>query len=166
MKKSMFDLAEECLAHAKDFSGQLLLYSYVVLVLMMHIFWGSFEYFYQPALPILFLNHSSAGKADKMAQLAASADKAGKFNVAFISLLLLGQTDACIELLMKSRRLPEAALFARTYAPHRVSEITQLWKDSLKGSNAKIAQSLADPAEYPNLFPGFDEQLAAEQYLR
>lgn len=29
MKKSMFDLAEECLAHAKDFSGQLLMYSCV-----------------------------------------------------------------------------------------------------------------------------------------
>jgi coatomer subunit beta' len=27
MRKSMFDLAEECLAHAKDFSGQLLMYS-------------------------------------------------------------------------------------------------------------------------------------------
>ena len=29
MRKSMFDLAEECLAHAKDYSGQLLMYSCV-----------------------------------------------------------------------------------------------------------------------------------------
>jgi len=135
MKKSLFDLAEECLANANDFSGQLLLYS-------------------------------SAGKADKMAALADAAVAAGKNNVAFVAFLLLGRTDDCINLLKNSNRLPEATLFARTYAPSRVSEITKLWKESLQTSNPKISQSLADPAEYANLFPGFAQQLEAEAALK
>lgn len=107
----------------------------------------------------------SAGKADKMAGLAQSAKDAGKNNIAFISLLLLGKVDECIELLVESKRLPEAALFARTYKPSRVSEITKLWKEAQAATNAKVAQSLADPAEYENLFPGFQDQLAAESFF-
>jgi hypothetical protein len=107
----------------------------------------------------------SAGKADKMAGLAQSAKEAGKNNIAFISLLLLGKVDECIDLLIDSKRLPEAALFARTYKPSRVSEVTQLWKQVQATTNAKVAQSLADPAEYENLFPGFQDQLAAEAFF-
>lgn len=100
-----------------------------------------------------------------MAGLAQSAKEAGKNNIAFISLLLLGKVDECIDLLIGSKRLPEAALFARTYKPSRVSEVTQLWKQVQATTNAKVAQSLADPAEYENLFPGFQDQLAAEAFF-
>lgn len=81
-------------------------------------------------------------------------------------MLLLNKKDECIELLIQSGRLPEAALFARTYVPSRVSEITKLWKQSLAATSTKVAQSLADPAEYENLFPGFAQQLDAEQVLK
>lgn len=101
-----------------------------------------------------------------MATLADTAKAAGKHNVAFVALLLLNRVDDCIELLKSTNRLPEAALFARTYAPSRVAEITQLWKDALKSTSPKVSQALADPSEYPNLFPGLEQQLQAEQYLR
>ena len=41
----------------------------------------------------------------------------GQNNLAFASLLQLGDAKACVDLLVKTHRAPEAALFARTYAP-------------------------------------------------
>lgn len=43
--------------------------------------------------------------------------------------------------------------------------MVQLWRAQLGKVNAKAGQSLADPAQYENLFPGFSEALATEQYL-
>lgn len=55
---------------------------------------------------------------------------------------------------------------ARSYAPSRVSGLLALWKEDLSKTNPKIAQSLADPAEYPNLFEEFEESLKAEKYFQ
>lgn len=41
-----------------------------------------------------------------------------------------------------------------------------LWREQLGKVNQKAAQSLADPTEYENLFPGLKETFKAEQYLR
>jgi hypothetical protein len=49
--------------------------------------------------------------------LCASIATAGQLNIAFVARLLLGQTDKCMALLSASGRTPEAAFFARTYAP-------------------------------------------------
>ena len=40
-----------------------------------------------------------------------------------------------------------------------------LWRESLAKTNSKAAQSLADPTEYENLFPGLKDTFKAEQYL-
>lgn len=42
----------------------------------------------------------------------------------------------------------------------------RLWKESLSKVNQKAADALADPTEYSNLFPGLQEALQAEQYLK
>lgn len=77
----------------------------------------------------------------------------GKNNIAFTALFELGAVDEAIDLLIKTERVPEAAMLARTYAPERMSEIVKLWKADLEAKNReKTAKSLADPAEYPNLF--------------
>ena len=41
-----------------------------------------------------------------------------------------------------------------------------LWKEKLATTNQKAAQSLADPVEYENLFPGLQEAVRAEQLLK
>lgn len=41
--------------------------------------------------------------------------------------------------------------------------IVGLWKEDLAKQNKKAANSLADPTEYENLFPEFQEALKAEQ---
>eukprot|EP00894_Picocystis_sp_ML_P003291 jgi/Pico_ML_1/53808/g4284.t1 len=55
---------------------------------------------------------------------------------------------------------------ARTYLPSRVPDIVKLWREDVKTINAKAAESLADPAEYPNLFQGYDSALQIEEQLK
>lgn len=38
--------------------------------------------------------------------------------------------------------------------PDKISEVVDLWKHKLAQTNEKAAQSLADPKQYENLFPG------------
>jgi coatomer subunit beta' len=74
--------------------------------------------------------------------------------------------DECLQILVDTNRLPEAAFFARTYLPSKVPAIVKLWKEGLSRTNPKAADALADPTDYENLFPGFKETLRTEQYLQ
>lgn len=56
-------------------------------------------------------------------KLGASSDQAGKNNVSFLSYMLVGDLDKCLELLIDADRLPEAAFFARSYLPSQVNNI-------------------------------------------
>lgn len=47
-----------------------------------------------------------------------------------------------------------------------VYRVVKLWRESLSKVNQKAAESLADPTEYENLFPGLREAFVAEHYLR
>ncbi|KAI8369331.1 coatomer WD associated region-domain-containing protein [Radiomyces spectabilis] len=117
-----FDLAEECLIKAQDLSGLLLYYT-------------------------------ANGNRKGMREVADQAVEQGKNNIAFSALFQLGAIDEVIDLLVKTERIPEAAILARTYAPEQMSKIVQLWKSDLESRNRKkTAESLADPAEYANLF--------------
>lgn len=86
----------------------------------------------------------------------------GKNNIAFTALFELGDAERAIDLLIKTERIPEAAMLARTYAPERTSSIIKLWKADLESRNRKkIAESLADPADYANLFPELSQAAAS-----
>ena len=43
--------------------------------------------------------------------------------------------------------------------------VVTLWRESLASKNSKTAQSLANPADYENLFPGLQDSLKTEQFL-
>ena len=124
-------------------------------------------------------------------KLGTSAEEAGKNNVSFLSYFLLGDLEKCLDILVSSNRIPEAAFFARTYLPSEISRVVALWRVQLGKVNEKAGQSLADPvggvsrdngtrktiiirtdgltpspqADYPNLFPDFNSSLAAQKML-
>merc|ERR1712216_233388 len=102
---------------------------------------------------------TSSGSPETLKQLVEESKLKGKNNVAFVSMFMLKDIDGCIDLLIETKRIPEAAFMARTYAPSRVSEIIALWKDDLSKVNKKAAEALADPAGHLELFEGFDEAL-------
>lgn len=46
-----------------------------------------------------------------------------------------------------------------------MSHVLTLWKAELGKINEKAGQSLADPVQYENLFPGFQDALKTQQYI-
>ena len=71
----------------------------------------------------LLLLYSARGSEAGLEQVASAAQEAGKHNVAFLARLLLGRLPECVDQLIAAGRIPEAAFFARTYLPSRVSEV-------------------------------------------
>lgn len=113
----------------------------------------------------LLLLATSSGDSDMIRTLGENSTKQGKHNISFLSMFLLGDLDQCLDILISTNRLPEAAFFARTYIPSKISYVVQQWRNELAKVNEKAGQSLADPDQYENLFPGLHEALKAEQYL-
>lgn len=111
----------------------------------------------------LLLLYSATGNAAGMEELAKAAEEGGKTNVAFVAYLLTGNVEACADLLISTKRLPEAAFFARTYLPGRVDEIVQLWKEDLSKISESAANALAMPSENPDLFPDQAFAMQVEQ---
>lgn len=68
-----------------------------------------------------------------------------KMNVAYMCYYLTNQPQQCLNVLIKSKRFSEAALFARTYLPDSISQCVLLWKQSLTDST--IAAKISDPNE-------------------
>ncbi|KAF3649215.1 Coatomer subunit beta'-1 [Capsicum annuum] len=117
---------------------------------------------YASDLSGLLLLYSSLGDAEGITELATLAKEQGKNNVTFLCMFLLGKVEECIQLLVDSNRIPEAAFMARSYMPSKVSEIVAIWKKDLSKVNQKAAEALADPEEYPNLFEQWQVACAVE----
>lgn len=111
----------------------------------------------------LLLLYSATGNLEGMEKLAELAKKDGKTNVAFVANLLSGNVEACADILIETKRLPEAAFFARTYLPSRVDEIVGMWKEDLSSISETAAKALASPSENPDLFADHDIALQVEQ---
>lgn len=52
------------------------------------------------------------------------------------------------------------------YVPSQTSRAVKLWKEELAKVSEKSAQALADPEDYENLFPGLQESIKTEEFLR
>ncbi|EGG07968.1 uncharacterized protein MELLADRAFT_47966 [Melampsora larici-populina 98AG31] len=103
----------------------------------------------------LLLIYCSSGDRNGLKKLAERAEKSGANNISFACQFQLGETEKCIETLLKTGRESEAGLFARTYCPKLIPKVIKEWKKSLeiKGKN-KLAESLGDPEINPE---GFEE---------
>ncbi|KAF9426090.1 hypothetical protein BGZ94_006955 [Podila epigama] len=112
----------------------------------------------------LLLIYTSSGNAHGLLNLATLAKEAGKSNIAFACLLSLGHVDECINILIETDRIPEAAMMARTYLPSAIPRVVKLWRESLIAAGRfKTAESIADPTEYEDLFHDLQFGLMAEE---
>lgn len=114
----------------------------------------------------LLLLATASGDEQMLQELGDNGSKQGRHNIAFLSSFLRSDLQRCLEILIETNRLPEAAFFARTYIPSEMSRVVELWREELTKFNEKAGQSLADPAKYENLFPGLGEALRVEQFLQ
>ncbi|EJU06310.1 coatomer beta' subunit [Dacryopinax primogenitus] len=113
----------------------------------------------------LLLLYTSIGDRTGLQALSKSAEEKGMNNIAFACYMQLGDAHACVDLLVRTDRIPEAALFARTYAPSEVPKVVAAWKADLNAQHKpKIAAMIADPEEHPDLFEeGWQNAVAKER---
>jgi len=118
-------------------------------------------------LSALLLVYTSTGDRQGLATLAKLAEARGANNIAFAARLSLGEAEPCVDLLLATDRAPEAAMFARTYAPRHVGKAVGQWKSSLEtAKRPKLAAALADPDAQPEEFvEGWEEALARADEL-
>ncbi|PFH35779.1 putative COPI protein [Besnoitia besnoiti] len=132
----------------------------------------------------LLLLYSASGDAGRLLDVASAAVAAKNFTVAFLAYALTQRLDACVDVLCASERFPEAAFFARSYAPSRASDCVQKWRESLMkkqsrrekkdvqkdceqgGDGYASKRSPADPAQQPEKFEGLEDAVEAEKVLR
>ncbi|KAJ3899890.1 coatomer protein [Lentinula edodes] len=134
-----FDLAKECFENAGDLG----------------------------ALMLLLMSMGGEGE-DELLKLAERAENEGQINLAWVIWWSTGARDRCVELLMKTDRVSEAAMFARTYAPSLVSRTVLAWQAELNAkSRPKIAETIANPDVNPDLFEeGWDSVLEKEREIQ
>jgi coatomer subunit beta' len=70
----------------------------------------------------LLLVYSSLSLPKQLAELGEKAERLCKMNVAFQCYFMTNQPLKCFNVLIQSKRFSEAALFARTYIPEKISE--------------------------------------------
>lgn len=106
-------------------------------------------------LSSLLLLHTASGNTKGLAELATLTDEAGQHNISFVSNLSLDKPSGCLDTLLKTGRFSEAGLFARTYVPARVDEVTKLWRQDLgRHGRDRLAKRIVSPSEDPSAFPG------------
>ncbi|KAJ3966445.1 coatomer WD associated region-domain-containing protein [Lentinula raphanica] len=119
-----FDLAKECFENAGDLS----------------------------ALMLLLMSMGVQGE-DELLKLAERAEKEGQHNLAWVIWWSMGEKERCVDLLIKTERVSEAAMLARTYAPSLVPKTVLAWKADLTArGRPKIADMIANPDVNPELF--------------
>ena len=109
-------------------------------------------------LGALLLLYSSSCNGQGLRQLYTQATEASANNVAFSCLWQLSDLDGCIDLLVRTNRLPEAVLFSQTYKPARTPSLVLEWKQTLeKDGKGKISKIIGVPPGVDNadgdLFP-------------
>lgn len=79
-------------------------------------------------------------------------------NIAFACALQLGEPATCVDLLLSADCAPEAAHFARTFAPSSTSKAVKSWRGELESAvKSKLANGRADPLEHVEEFGGAEK---------
>ncbi|KAJ2912197.1 hypothetical protein MD484_g8213, partial [Candolleomyces efflorescens] len=107
------------------------------------------------------------GDKEGLDKLSEEAEGKGMNNLAFVARLQGGDVQGCVELLGRTGRGAEGALFARTYKPSLVPQTVKSWKSELEAKNRnKLAAAIADPAVNPELFEeGWEAAVAREEKI-
>ncbi|CCI11060.1 unnamed protein product [Albugo candida] len=114
---------------------------------------------------MLLILYTSRGDGVGLAKLANLATDKRRFNVAFLCRLLLNQTSECVKVLKETKRVPEAAFFARSYCPSKLSLVMDQWREDLASVSIRAAKALADPIRNSELFENLDFALQAEKEI-
>lgn len=90
----------------------------------------------------LLLYYSCVQERDKLLVLGDNARNDGVYNIAFSCYFQLNLLEKCLDILVQSQKIPEAALFCRTYFPSRLGEIVDRWNNEINNDegNSRISK--------------------------
>ncbi|ELP89793.1 coatomer subunit beta'-2, putative [Entamoeba invadens IP1] len=102
----------------------------------------------------------SLNDAELVERLMKITEEKEIWNICFVCAHILQIKEKCVDILQKTSRYPEAAMYAVTYGlPNELAkDIVQHWKDELKEIYPKQADALANPLDNPDLFVVNSEQ--------
>ena len=100
----------------------------------------------------LLLYYSSIQNRNKLNDFAKEAKDAGMFNVAFSSYFQLNNLNECLNILVDSRRYPEASTFARTYFPEKINFVLEMWNKQIEeeDKNNRTTMKIISPLNEGN----------------
>ncbi|KAI8804057.1 coatomer protein complex, subunit beta 2 [Cladochytrium replicatum] len=118
-------------------------------------------------LQTLLLLYQASGNAEGFKKLAAMAEEKGDNNIAFLAYLVRGDLEKCLDLLVRTERISEAALMARTYMPSQIPKLVIVWQEHLRKINKrKWADAIANPVEHEHLFSDLKYGMIAEDLFK
>jgi coatomer subunit beta' len=91
----------------------------------------------------LLLYYSCISNREKIENLAITTEAEGLLNISFAAYFQINNIDKCLDILIRSNRLPEAALFCRTYCPSKLNKIIEQWNNDLNNeeTNNRISNT-------------------------
>lgn len=105
----------------------------------------------------LFLIATAKRDAGLLRRVAQAARTQGELNLAVAAFVQLQDADALVDILCDVQRPAEAALYARTYAPHLVPRAVDAWKSSFAAQKSakqqQMGERIGDPRTEPASFP-------------
>jgi coatomer subunit beta' len=111
----------------------------------------------------LLLLYTASAHEEDLRWLAAKATEAGQHNVALSALWEVGDVDGCLDIMLTTNRLAEAAFMAHTYKPSRAADVVGRWKEGLeKSAKAKVSRLLGVPGQDDDMFPEWESYLKLE----
>jgi len=104
-------------------------------------------------LPLLYLLYTSTNNKNGLHKLYKLSIAGSKFNIAFNILFYLGDIRKCIDLLVETNKVPQAAMLSRAYCPSKIEYVTKIWKEKLQSISPSAANALGTPQTHPDCFP-------------
>lgn len=115
----------------------------------------------------LLLLLSSSNNQKELVRLAEACEANGKYNIAWQAWWLTANKEKCLDLLIKSERFTEAALFGANYSlgEEKLSHVIDEWKTKLdKNNKSKVSEILCEKIEGLHVAPLIDlEEKEVEQ---
>merc|ERR1712129_226643 len=102
---------------------------------------------------LLYLLYTSTNNKEGLLKLYKLSVSESKFNVAFNVLFYIGDMEKCIDLLVETDKIPQAAMMSRAYCPSKIDFVTKIWKEKLQTISPSAASALGTPQTHPDCFP-------------
>ncbi len=98
----------------------------------------------------LLMYYSCISNKEKLHELADVASSEGFYNISFNCYMQLNDLNKCVQILLESNQIAEAALFCRTYCPSALSQVLDTWNEQINelDPSQRTSLKIINPLEH------------------